>query len=93
MPLLNELINRFVNMAERGVYIRRMVADAITPYGRKICELFGMSKVNDSSYNSTIYEVQMIPPRFRVISQSIKRLYDCYSKAYLKAPYLFDQDY
>lgn len=58
--------------------------------GEKFCKFFGMIKVRGSDHNSSVYEVSMIPPKFRVSSKKTKELYDYYQKKYQEAPYLFD---
>lgn len=47
----------------------------------------------ESTHNSSLYEITMIPPKFRVLSKKSKHLYDYYQKKYNDAPYLFDIDY
>ncbi len=90
--LVNELVEKFIRLSAREVYIKRMIADAITSNGEKICKLFGMQKVTESAHDSTLYEIQMIPPNFKKISKKVKQLYDCYQSVYLESPYLFDEE-
>ena len=63
----------------------------VTPSGEKFCRLFGMSRVTGSSHNSSLYEITMIPPKFRVLSKKSKVLHDYYLKKYEEAPYLFEE--
>lgn len=91
MEIFNAIIDKFVALGEREVFIRRMIADAVTPSGEKFCRLFGMSRVTGSSHNSSLYEITMIPPRFRVLSKKSKVLHDYYLKKYEEAPYLFEE--
>ncbi|MBQ5488369.1 MAG: toll/interleukin-1 receptor domain-containing protein [Clostridia bacterium] len=90
MQLFNSVIKKFIYLGEHEVYVKRMVADAVTANGEKFCKLFGMKKVKGSDHNSTLYEISMIPPKFRVLSKMLKKLYDYYQIKYLEAPYLFD---
>ncbi len=90
MKLLNAIINKFVYLGEHEVYIKRMLADAVTTNGEKFCKLFGMSKLKGSNHESSLYEITMIPPKFRILSKKCKQLYDYYQRKYEEAPYLFD---
>lgn len=60
--LFNSIIQKFVNLGEHEVFIHKMIADAVTPNGQKFCKLFGMNKIKNSTHNSTLFEVSMIPP-------------------------------
>lgn len=88
--MLSALVKKFVALAANGIYIKRMLADAVTLRGDRFCKMFNMSKVKDSTHQSQLYEVVMIPPRFRIISRQVKELYDCYLDAYNNTPYLFN---
>lgn len=77
--LYDALIDKIIKLGENDMYIKRMVADAVSDKGMKFCQLFGMEKVKNSHHNSTIYEVEMIPPRFRVSSRATKELYSFYN--------------
>lgn len=89
MQLFNAIVKKFIYLGEHEVYIRRMIADAVTKNGEKFCRLFGMTKVKGSDHNSTLYEISMIPPKFRVMSKMTKQLYDYYLNKYNESPYLF----
>ena len=51
-----------------------------------------MTKLKGSDHDSSLYEVSMIPPRFRVLSKKTKQLHDYYQRKYNDAPYLFEGD-
>lgn len=88
--IFNAVVDKFIKLGEHEVYIRRMIADAVTKNGEKFCKLFGMTKVKGSDHNSSLYEVSMIPPKFRILSKKTKELYDYYQKKYQETPYLFE---
>ncbi len=90
MQLFNAIVKKFISLGEHDVFVHRMIADAVTKNGEKFCKLFGMKKIKNSSHESTLYEITMIPPKFRVISKMSKQLYDYYQRKYNEAPYLFD---
>ena len=88
--LYNTILSRFIMLGEDEVFIKKMLADAVTPEGEKFCKLFGMKKVDTSQHGSTLYEVSLIPPRFRVSSKMTKALHDYYQAKYEEEPYLFE---
>ena len=90
MELFNAIIDKFISLGNHEVYVKRMIADAVTKNGEKFCKLFGMKKVVGSTHNSTLYEITMIPPKFRILSKKTKELYDYYQRKYNETPYLFD---
>lgn len=92
MLLFNEIVKKFIYLGEHEVYVRRMIADAVTANGEKFCKLFGMTKVKGSNHNSTLYEICMIPPKFRILSKKTKELYDYYLNKYNESPYIFGED-
>ena len=88
--LLNAVVGRFLNLAKEEKFIKRMIADAVTKEGDKFCKIFGMTKVKDSNHKSTLYEVRMLPPKFRPISTIFKQLFDYYAEEHTKKPWLSD---
>lgn len=90
--MLNVIIEKFIDLAKQDVYIKRMIADAVTLNGNKFCNLFGMRKIKNSTHESMLYETTLIPPSFRVISKKLKELYDLYKIKYEEASYLFDEE-
>lgn len=89
--LFNAIVQRFLDLGQNEIFIRRMLADAVSAEGEKFCKLFGMKKVDNSQHGSTLYEVSMIPPKFRVTSKMTKQLHDYYQAKYDEDPYLFDE--
>ena len=51
-PLLEAITDKFVKLANEGIYVRRMVADAVSDNGIRFCKMFGMSEVKSSAHNS-----------------------------------------
>ncbi len=92
MELFNAIIDKFIYLGHHEVYIRRMIADAVTKNGEKFCKLFNMTKVKGSDHNSTLYEVSLIPPKFRILSKKTKLLHDYYQEKYEETPFLFDDE-
>jgi|GEM_PF-5378932 len=80
IELFNAITNKFIHLGNEGMYAKRMVADAVSDKGEKFCKLFGMLKSKTSGHNSSIYEVQMLPPKFRVSSPATTELKAYYGK-------------
>lgn len=89
--LFNAIVGRFLELGRDEIFIKRMLADAVSVEGEKFCKLFGMTRLEGSQHGSTLYEVSMIPPKFRVTSKMTKQLYDYYQAKYDEEPYLFDE--
>lgn len=92
MEIFNAIVDKFITLGKHEVFIRRMIADAVTKSGEKFCRMFGMTKLKESDHGSSLYEIIMIPPKFRILSKKTKLLYDYYQKKYNEAPYLFSDD-
>lgn len=88
--LFDAILSRFLSLGNDEVFIKKMLADAVSSTGEKFCKLFGMNKVDMSKHGSTLYEVSLIPPKFRVTSKMTKALHDYYQAKYDEEPYLFE---
>lgn len=78
MTLFNAIVEKFLQLGRQEIMIASIVADAVSEKGEKFCRLFGMEKLKTSSHESSIFEIQMIPPKFRISSKATKKLYDYY---------------
>lgn len=90
--MFNAVIDLFMNIGNRGILPRKMIADAVTENGIKFCKLFGMEKVKDSEHQSSLYEVSLIPPKFRVSSRATKTLHDYFQEKYEENKDFIDLD-
>ncbi len=90
--LFNAVVKKFLYLGEHEVFIKRMIADAVTKNGEKFCKMFGMTKIKGSNHESTLYEVSMIPPKFKVLSKMTKLLFAYYTKKYEESPWLFSEE-
>lgn len=80
LQLFNAITRKFLALGKEEILVKRMVADAVSTKGEKFCELFGMKKRKDSSHGSEIFEVQMLPPQFRISSKPTKELHEYYQQ-------------
>lgn len=82
--LFDSIVKKIIELGENDIFFKKMVADAVTERGEKFCKLFGMKKLKNSEHASSIYEVNLIPPEFRVSSkatQELKEFYTQYARA------------
>lgn len=84
LSMINAMVDDFLELSRRGIFIDRMIADVVTLDGKKFCRFFGLDKVCESDHHSTIYEVTVMPPRFRVTTPNIQRLEAAYTERNLR---------
>ena len=75
--LVNAIIDQFINFANKKIYIKSILADVISKNGERLCKLFGMKKIKVSKHNSNIYEMTLIPLKFKK-NKLNKMLYESY---------------
>lgn len=73
--LYGAFIEKLINLAKEGYIVSRLLADAVSAEGKKLCEKSGMKKIKDTEHdNSTIYELKLYPPNFSPISPKLREL-------------------
>lgn len=65
-------------LAHRNIFIREIVADAVSPEGRALCKSFGMKPVRSSDRGSSIYRMPLLPPDFKPVTKNAKRVHSFY---------------
>lgn len=81
--LCDAFYNKLINLLRNNFIITRVVADAISFEGRKMCEKFGMIKVqNETNHKSIVYELKLFPPSFEATSKLLKELQNEFYKVY-----------
>ena len=81
--LCDAFYKKLINLLNNDFIISRVVADAISREGRKMCERFGMKKVSlETNHNSTVYELKLFPPEFEATSKVLKDLYHAFTNKY-----------
>ena len=88
--LFDEIVRRYIQLIDNEVFVKRILADAISPEGEKFCRLFGMKRIDASNHNSTLYEVSLMPPQFKLVSQAVKELRDRYAAKYEAMTWMFE---
>ena len=82
LTMMDAMADEFLALADRGIFIDKMIADGVSRDGVKFCRLFGLSRICTSNHKSGIYEVVCLPPKFRASTPAIQRLVDVYQKKY-----------
>ncbi len=59
--LLNSFFDRVQKLAERGIFLREICANAYTDDGKRVCEGFGMERVCEHIDHGTIYSLRLKP--------------------------------
>lgn len=80
--LYDAMVNIFINLTKNEIFIYRLLADASTPDGVRMCRFLGMEKVCDSKHTTSIYESHLIPPKLRLRNARGKSLIDYYAHKY-----------
>jgi len=77
---------------ENEIYISEILADAVTPRGKVLCESIGMKKHCISIHDTQVYRAQLIPPSMttlKLINQHGKQLFEYYQIVYEKYKEMF----
>ncbi len=82
MTMMDAMAEGFLSLADRGIFIDKMIADSVSSDGVKFCRLFGLKKICMSDHKSGIYEVVCLPPNFRESTPMIRRLAEVYREKY-----------
>jgi hypothetical protein len=80
--LNNALLEDFLKLTEKDIYIVGMSADAITANGHRICQSLGMLPVVQREGGSTLFYGSLMPPSARLTSKAGLQLMKVYKRAY-----------
>jgi hypothetical protein len=80
--LYEAFIEKLIRLAADDIFFSEIVADAVTSEGEKLATFIGMKKFKESSHNSNIYKVSLLPPSLRVTTDRGKSLRIIYDRKY-----------
>lgn len=80
--LYNSIMEKFLELAKQEKYVYRLLAEASTLDGERLCHFINMKKVGSTTHKTNIYENYLIPPSFRLKSKMGKKLIDYYCDKY-----------
>lgn len=73
LELYNAAIDMFLELAqERDIYIDKLIAEASTKQGEKLCKLLKMIKYCSTTTNTDVYTLTLIPPEFKLFGSKGK---------------------
>lgn len=76
--LYDALILLIIELFKREIYFSKVIADAVSPIGEKLCKYIGMVKCEDSKHQSKIFEGSLLPINIRYTTRLSKKLFDLY---------------
>lgn len=76
--LYDALMMLITELFEREIYFSRILADAVSPIGERLCKYIGMSKCKESEHHSKIYEGYLIPNNLRSTTKLSKNVFGLY---------------
>jgi hypothetical protein len=78
--LYNAFIEKLGFLAKQEIFFSEIIADAVTPEGHRLCLYAGMNEIKKSKHNSTIYRIDLIPPKIRVTTKAGEALVMAYKQ-------------
>ena len=75
MFLVNQIANYFVELINKNILLKSLIADASTFNGERLCKLFNMKLIANSNHNTKMFEVNLNPPEFKPFTKNLKTLY------------------
>lgn len=76
--LYDALMKLITELFKREIYFSRILADAVSPIGEKLCKYIGMNKCKESKHQSKIYEGMLIPNNLRSTTRLSKNIFELY---------------
>lgn len=70
--MLNEFANRFIDYADRNIFIDSIITDAVSQRAQDFCKAIGMHEVCQTVHNSKVYFGKSIMPFFRLFSSEAR---------------------
>jgi hypothetical protein len=80
--LLDGFMEKLWRLSHQNIFIREIIADAVTTDGVQLCESFGMRQIGSSDRSSSLYGIQTMPPKFKIVTHSTRKLVDRYDSIY-----------
>ena len=76
--LFDAFISKITRWCDDGYFARRVISDAVTRDGLKMCNVIGCRKLTNSSHNSSIFELSMLPPEIKPTTATVRALISRY---------------
>ena len=90
--LYNATIDMFLGLAkQREIYVEKIIAEASTKQGEKLCKLLKMKKYCSTTNNTDIYTLTLIPPEFKLFGTKGKQFMNLYKQKYEEYHEFFEE--
>jgi len=83
--VFNAIMDMLIDLAQGEKFVNKIMAEASTDDGKRLCRFIGMEKVGESEHNTSIYQFGLVPPyppSLRLQSRKGKYLIDYYKNRY-----------
>ena len=81
--LYDAFLDKIINFTKKNIIISRIIADAVSEEGKKMCMLSGMKKITDTEHDgSVIFEFELFPPTFSPRIPKQKELFNVLMEKY-----------
>jgi hypothetical protein len=77
--LYDAFLMHTLKLFDREIYFSTILADAVSPVGKKMCKWIGLNKLYISRHESEIYEGSLLPPTIKTTTEMSKRLVEKYT--------------
>lgn len=92
LKLYNATIDMFLELAQtREIYIDKIIAEASTKQGEKLCKLLKMNKHCSTTSNTDVYTLTLIPPEFKLFGSKGKIFMNLCKEKYEEYREYFEQ--
>ena len=82
----------FLDLAkQREIYVEKIIAEASTKQGEKLCKLLKMKKYCSTISNTDIYTLTLIPPEFKLFGTKGKQFMNLYKQKYEEYHEFFEE--
>ena len=81
--LYDAFLDKLINFTKQNIIISRIIADAVSDEGKRMCMLSGMKKIKDTEHDSScVFEFELFPPTFTPRTPKQKELYNILMEKY-----------
>lgn len=82
VELTEAFLDKLIDWTKSNIIVEKMIADAVSPQGEKYCERLGMKEITKTNHDSTIYELELFPPKVTARTPKQKELYNVLMEKY-----------
>lgn len=80
--LYDAFTNHMIDLYERGILFKKVIAEGVTTKGARICRLSGLHEISKTTSGSILYSLQLPEGRFLPLSSTGEKLKELISRVY-----------